>query len=145
MHLTEHSLVNRSQNHPSHPMRLRRSITFVASALLSVLASAACSGADSPPAPAKGKGRVTIVYQDDAIQPENRNAIKKIRDSGVFERLADRLTTAVALPHDLQVVVTDKTPKGRYRRSGYRGRWWQDLVAGGLLEGAPRRPHRVPS
>ncbi len=38
--------------------------------------------------------------------------IKKIRDSGVFERIADRLTKAVALPHDLQVVVTDKTPKG---------------------------------
>lgn len=51
-------------------------------------------------------------YQDDAIQPENREAIKKIRDSRVFERMADRLTKAVALPHDLQVVVTDKLPKG---------------------------------
>jgi len=80
--------------------------------LLSVLVSAACPGADSTPASAKGKGRVTIVYQDDALQPENRDAIKKIRDSGVFERMADRLTKAVALPHDLQVVVTDKLPKG---------------------------------
>src|SRR5215510_8991037 len=53
-------------------------------------------------------GRVTIVYQDDAIEPENRDAMKKIRDSGVFERMADRLTKAVALPHDLQVVITDK-------------------------------------
>ncbi len=52
------------------------------------------------------------MYQDDAIQPENRDAIKKIRDSGVFERMADRLTKAVALPHDLQVLVTDKLPKG---------------------------------
>ncbi len=112
MHLTEHSLINRSQNHPSRLIRLRRSITFVASVLLSVLVSAACPGADSTPASAKGKGRVTIVYQDDAIQPENRDAIKKIRDSGVFERMADRLTKAVALPHDLQVVVTDKLPKG---------------------------------
>jgi hypothetical protein len=60
----------------------------------------------------KGKGRVTIVYQDDAIQPENRDAIKKITVSGVFERMADRLTKAVALPHDLEVVITDKTPKG---------------------------------
>src|SRR5262249_1230491 len=50
--------------------------------------------------------------QDDAIQPENRDAIKKIRDLGVFDRMADRLTKAVALPHDLQVIITDKTPKG---------------------------------
>ncbi len=112
MHLTEHTLVNRSQNHPSRLIRLRRKNTFVASVLLSVLVNAACLGADSAPATGKGKGRVTIVYQDDAIQPENRDAIKKIRDSGVFERMADRLTKAVALPHDLQVVVTDKLPKG---------------------------------
>jgi Putative metallopeptidase len=38
--------------------------------------------------------------------------VKKIRDSGVFERMADRLTKAVALPHDLQVVITDNVPKG---------------------------------
>ena len=38
--------------------------------------------------------------------------MKKIMVSGVFERMADRLTTAVALPHDLQVVVTDNLPKG---------------------------------
>jgi hypothetical protein len=55
---------------------------------------------------------MTIAYQDDDILPENRDVIKKIRDSGVFERMADRLTRAVALPYDLQVVVTDKTPKG---------------------------------
>src|SRR5215510_6560728 len=57
-------------------------------------------------------GRVTIVYQEDEIERENRDAMKKIRDSGVFERMADRLTKAVALPHDLQVVVTDNVPKG---------------------------------
>jgi hypothetical protein len=67
---------------------------------------------ESTPVRAKGKAQVTIVYQDDAIQPENRDAIKKIRDSGVFERMADRLTKAVALPHDLRVVVTDDLPKG---------------------------------
>jgi hypothetical protein len=38
--------------------------------------------------------------------------MKKIMDSGVFERMADRLTKAVALPHDLQVVITDNVPKG---------------------------------
>ena len=91
---------------------MRRTIAFVASVLLSIIAGTPCSGADSTPTQAKGKGRVTIVYQDDAILPENRDAIKKIRDSGVFERMADRLTKTVALPHDLQVIVTDKTPKG---------------------------------
>src|SRR5262245_12711422 len=94
-------------------IRMRRSVGFGASVLLPLLVGASCSGGDdSTPARAKGKGRVTIVYQDDAIQPENRDAIKKIRDSGVFDRMADRLTKAVALPHDLEVVITDKTPKG---------------------------------
>jgi hypothetical protein len=94
-------------------MRLRRSVAFLASVILPLIVGTPCSGvADSIPARAKGKGRVTIVYQDDAIMPENRDATKKIRDSGVFERMADRLTKAVALPQDLQVVVTDKLPKG---------------------------------
>src|SRR5215831_18233351 len=97
----------------SQPTRLRRSVAFVASVLLPMLVATSCSRHDdSTPAEAKGKGRVTIVYQDDAILPENRDAVKKIRDSGVFERMADRLTKAVALPHDLQVVVSDKLPKG---------------------------------
>jgi hypothetical protein len=81
--------------------------------VLVILPGVSCSRHDdSTPAEPKGKGRVTIVYHDDDILPENRDAIKKIRDSGVFERMADRLTRAVALPHDLQVIVTDKTPKG---------------------------------
>ena len=67
---------------------------------------------DTTPAQVKGNGRVTIVYQVDAIQPESRPAMKKIMDSGVFERMADRLTKAVPLPHDLQVVITDNLPKG---------------------------------
>ena len=95
-------------------MRLwRRSVALLASVLLSVFVGTPCfSGDDPKPAQAKGRGRVTIVYQDDAIMPENRDVIKKIKDSGVFERMAERLTKAVALPHDLQVVVTDKLPKG---------------------------------
>jgi len=93
--------------------RLRPSIAFVGSLLLTLFLGTSCSRHDdSTPAEAKGKGRVTIVYQDDAILPENRDAIKKIRDSGVFERMADRLTKAVVLPDDLQVVVSDKLPKG---------------------------------
>ena len=97
---------------PSQTTRLRRIIGLGTSVLLPLLVGTPCSGGDSTPAQVKGKGRVTIVHQDDAIQPENRDAIKKIRDSGLFERMADRLTKAVALPHDLQVVVTDKLPKG---------------------------------
>jgi hypothetical protein len=91
--------------------RLARSVAFV-SVLLSIAVGARCSSGDSTPAQAEGKGRVTIVYQDDAILPENLDATKKIRDLGVFERMADRLTKAVALPYDLQIVVTDKIPKG---------------------------------
>jgi hypothetical protein len=94
-------------------VHLRRIIVFGLSILLVMLGGAPCLGDDdSKIAQAKGNGRVTIVYQDDAIEPENRDAIKKIRDSGVFDRMAERLTAAVALPHDLQVVVTDNLPKG---------------------------------
>ena len=105
---------------------------------------ASCFGADdSTPARAKGKGRVTIVYQDDTIQPENRDAIKKIMDSGVFERMADRLTKAVALPHDLQVVVTDNVPKGvddpTTEVDGRRIFW-----PAAFSKTDPRRPHRIP-
>jgi hypothetical protein len=89
-------------------MRPRRTIAFGVSVLLVMLGCASCFG----DAAAWAKGKVTIVYQDDAIQPENRDAMKKIMDSGVFERMADRLTKAVALPHDLQVVITDNVPKG---------------------------------
>jgi Putative metallopeptidase len=94
-------------------MRPRQSVFFGACLLLAMLGGASCFGDDGPtPALAKGKGRVTIVYQDDTIQPENRDAMKKIIDSGVFERMADRLTKAVALTHDIQVIITDTVPKG---------------------------------
>ena len=97
----------------SQTMRLQWSVGFVASLLLPILIGTSCSRHDDATlARAKDEGRVTIVYQDDATLPENRDVIKKIRDSGVFERMADRLTKALALPHDLEVVVTDKTPKG---------------------------------
>jgi hypothetical protein len=78
-----------------------------------MLGGAPCFGDDDfTSARAKGNGRVTIVYEEDTIHPENRDALKKIMDSGVFERMANRLTKAVALPYDLQVVVTDNVPKG---------------------------------
>lgn len=91
----------------------RRSVIFVVFVLVSIILGTSCSRHDdSLPAEPKGNGKVTIVYQEDAILPENRDAIKKIRDAGVFERMAYRLTKTVMLPHDLQIVVTDKTPKG---------------------------------
>ena len=110
-------MLNKSKGTSLQPrfarMQLPWTILFVSSVLLPLLLGTSCSRHDdSTRADATGKGRVTIVYQDDAILPENRDAIKKIRDSGVFERMADRLTKTVALPHDLQVIVTDKTPKG---------------------------------
>jgi hypothetical protein len=92
-------------------MRPRWNVAFAVSALLAMFASAPCLANDNPTS-ARATGKVTIVYQDDAIQPANRNAIKTIADSGVFERMADRLTKAVALPYDLQIVVTDDLPKG---------------------------------
>lgn len=107
---TEYNLPFNSRSQAIRPRP--RSVALVASVLLSVVVGTLCSGADSKSAQPKGKGRVTIVYQDDAILPKSRDAIKKIRGSGVFERMAERLTKAVALPHDLQVVVTDKLPKG---------------------------------
>ena len=96
--------------------RLRRSVAF-ASVLLSLFVGTSSSRHnDSKPAQPKGKGRVRIVYQDDAILPETVDAIKKIRDSGVFERMADRVTKTVALSHDLQVEDENKLLPAKIRQ-----------------------------
>jgi hypothetical protein len=77
----------------------------------SLLGLAACSGDEEASSTmARGHGRVKIVYDDAGIKPENRDVVKQIRDSGVFERLADRTTKTVALPHDLVVKVSDDVP-----------------------------------
>jgi hypothetical protein len=34
-------------------------------------------------------GQVKVLYEDDAIKPENRDVVEQIRKSGVLERLAD--------------------------------------------------------
>jgi len=65
---------------------------------------------NAKPTVARGNGHVKIVYDDAGIKPENRDVVKQIRDSGVFERLADRLTKMLALPHDLVVKVSDDVP-----------------------------------
>lgn len=91
-------------------MRSGRNIPFGIAALFAALVGTpSCSVA---PAQAEGQGQVTIVYQDDRIKPENRDAMAKIKASGAFERMADRLTKAVALPYNLEVVVTDELPEG---------------------------------
>jgi len=65
---------------------------------------------NAKPTVARGNGHVKIVYDDAGIKPENRDVVKQIRDSGVFERLADRLTKMLALPQDLVVKVSDDVP-----------------------------------
>ncbi len=70
----------------------------------SVVGLASCSGGeDASPAVVRRDGRVKIVYDDAGIKPENRDAVKLVRNSGAFERFADRTSKAVALPHDIEV------------------------------------------
>jgi hypothetical protein len=57
-------------------------------------------------------GQVKVLYEDDAIKPENRDVVEQIRKSGVLERLADWTNEVVALPHDMEVRVTDDVPEG---------------------------------
>ncbi|MFE2148149.1 DUF4344 domain-containing metallopeptidase [Streptomyces sp. NPDC059456] len=84
--------------------------TAVAGTLLVLgFAVVSCSG-DDPGDTAKGK--VTVVYEDDAIKPENRQAVEVIRKSRVLEQSADWVNHSLALPHDLTVKVTDKVPPG---------------------------------
>lgn len=61
---------------------------------------------------AAANGQVTVVYEDDAIKPENRQAAAVLRKSRVLEQLADWVNDSVALPHDMAVKVTDKVPPG---------------------------------
>src|SRR5262245_26710625 len=79
----------------------------------SVVGLASYSGnEDASAAAARRNGRVKIVYDDAGIKPENRDAVKLVRDSGAFERFADRTSRAVALLHDIEVRISDKMPSG---------------------------------
>ncbi|MFE2877607.1 DUF4344 domain-containing metallopeptidase [Streptomyces roseus] len=60
----------------------------------------------------EAKGKVRVVYHDDAIAPENRRAAEVVRKSRVLEQAADWVNTSLALPHDMVVEVTDKVPPG---------------------------------
>jgi hypothetical protein len=57
-------------------------------------------------------GQVKIIYEDDAIKPKNRDVVEQLRKSGMLERTADWTNEVVALPHDLEVRVTDDVPEG---------------------------------
>ncbi|MFG2291894.1 DUF4344 domain-containing metallopeptidase [Streptomyces sp. NPDC048603] len=84
---------------------------FTAGAMLVAgLAAAGCGG----PADAADDtdGKVTVVYEDDTVKPEDRKALEVIRKSRVLEQTADWVNSTVALPHDLVVKVTDKVPPG---------------------------------
>lgn len=74
--------------------------------LLTASASATTSAAGDP------KGKVKIVYDNDAIAPENQQVVEKLRQSRVLEPLAGWVNKVVALPHDLVVNVTDDVPPG---------------------------------
>ncbi|WP_309144173.1 DUF4344 domain-containing metallopeptidase [Streptomyces sp. BR123] len=85
-----------------------------AGALLAVgLAVVSWTGSDSKDeGHGQGEGKVTIVYEDDAIKPQDRRIVDVIRTSRVLEQTADWINASVALPHDLVVKVTDKVPPG---------------------------------
>ena len=82
---------------------------FAGALLVAGFAVASCGG-DGNKADANGK--VTVVYQDNAIKPKDRQAVAVIRKSRVLEQVADWVNKSVALPHDLVVKVTGKVPPG---------------------------------
>ncbi|MFD9012752.1 DUF4344 domain-containing metallopeptidase [Streptomyces sp. NPDC059552] len=57
-------------------------------------------------------GRVTVVYEAQTVEPEDRQAVALIRKSRVLERTADWVNRALALPHDMVVKVTAAVPPG---------------------------------
>ncbi len=89
------------------PVALRAG--FAGAVLVVGLAVTSCGGDGNA---AEANGKVTVVYEDDAIKPENQQAAEVIRKSRVLEQLADWVNASVALPHDLVVKVTDKVPPG---------------------------------
>ena len=91
---------------------MRKQLAAIA-LVASVVGFASGSGAeDTSPALTRREGRVTIVYDDAGVKPENRDVVKLVRDSGVFERFAERTSKAVALPHNIEVRISDKMPEG---------------------------------
>jgi hypothetical protein len=75
---------------------------------LAAVMVASCSGGSGQ----KANGNVTVVYEDDAIKPENRATVKLMKDSGVLEQIAASTNKNVVLRADIPVKVSDNVPKG---------------------------------
>src|SRR5437762_2852688 len=54
--------------------------------------------------------QVTVVFEDAAIKPENRDAANLIKDSGAFQRAADWTNMVVSLAYPFEIKVTDNLP-----------------------------------
>src|SRR5215212_3076834 len=87
---------------------------LIVSALVLLLVGGGCGGGSQEEGgkDTAATGPVKILYEDDAIKPENRDAVDQIRKSGVLERMADWTNKVVALPYGIEVRVTDELPKG---------------------------------
>ena len=93
----------------------RRLILLMAAMGAAVLLASGCGGGGSQEEEGKETataGQVKVLYEDDAIKPENRDVVEQIRKSGVLERTADWTNEVVALPHDMEVRITDDAPEG---------------------------------
>ncbi|MFE7544530.1 DUF4344 domain-containing metallopeptidase [Streptomyces platensis] len=80
--------------------------------LLTGFAAASCGDGPDDGGKDDASGKVTVVYQDNAIKPKNRHAVAVVRKSRVLEQVADWVNASLALPHDLVVKVTDRVPPG---------------------------------
>ena len=82
-------------------------------ALVLLLMSGRGGGGQEQQGEGKAMARqVKVLYEDDAIKPENRDVVEQIRKSEGLERIADWTNEVVALPHDMEVRVTDDVPEG---------------------------------
>jgi hypothetical protein len=76
------------------------------------VAGAVLGTAQQPPVGNAAAPAVTVVYYDEAIKPENRDAVRLIRESGAFQRVADWTNRVLALPYPIEIKVTDDLPTG---------------------------------
>jgi hypothetical protein len=84
-----------------------------AQAPAALVAHAAHDAWQQTPAGDSGAGLpVRVVYEDNAIRPENREIVALLRASGAFERLADWVGRRVVLPYGIEIRVTDTLPSG---------------------------------
>jgi hypothetical protein len=78
-----------------------------------IVADSALDTLQQPPVAGGGQGpSVRVVYEDQAIRPENRDAVRLIRESGAFQRAADWTNQRLTLPHPIVIRVTDDLPNG---------------------------------